>query len=228
MAIPGLPFRTLMTRAARRYHNSGLWLPGTKGRLEVAAAEDSTNVGPSGHDDVVEAAPVEISGNLCGRNLSLGTLTRLVSEVGQTTTKDDIKAKIEELRSAIQAQTVTTQVDVNAATETPFDDAGIVEPLDSPSLSSVELPGESEESTEDGQKSVEEKPAPSLADILVNPALSVDNLISKSLGNIFQKKVTKDPVMRSLLDLHGKVDMRELAVELSDFAIEIGASKKPA
>ena len=180
MAIPGLPFRTLMTRAARRYHNSSLWLPGTKGRLEVAAAEDSTNVGPSGHDDVVEAAPVEISGNL------------------------------------------------NAATETPFDDAGIVEPLDSPSLSSVELPGESEESTEDSQKSVEEKPAPSLADILVNPALTVDNLISKSLGNIFQKKATRDPVMRSLLDLHDEVDMRELAVELSDFAIEIGASKKPA
>lgn len=186
MAILGLPLRKLMSRAARRYHNSGLLLPGTKGKRAAAAVADSTSIRPDDHDDVVPAAPTEISGESI------------------------------------------------PATETRTDDAGADEPSDSPSPSSVESTGQTDgrsddESMEDTQGSVEKKAGPSLADILANPlppVPSVDKLISESLGNIFQKKATKNPAMRSLLDLHGELDMRELAAELKEFAIEIGASKE--
>ena len=186
MAITGRSIRSLVTRAARRYHHSGLWLPGTKGKRAAAAGADSATMVPDDHDDVVQTAPTEIGDNL-----------------------------------APSAETRST-------------DTGAYELSDSPSLASIELPGETDanpvdETIEDDQESAEANTVPSLADILANPlppALSVDNLISESLGNIFQKNVAKDPVMRSLLDLHGEVDMRDLAAELKEFAIEIGASKE--
>ncbi|MCI0801332.1 MAG: hypothetical protein J4N85_05040 [Chloroflexi bacterium] len=101
----------------------------------------------------------------------------------------------------------------------------------SPSLSepSSNPEGDSnDESAAESQGSPESHTTSSLAEILANPLppeLSVDNLISQSLGNIFQNKVTKDPHMKALLDLQIDIDMRELAVELKEFANEIGASK---
>ena len=186
MAILGLPFRTLMTRAARRYHNSGLWLPGTKGKPAAAAEASSSNGEPNRPDDVVQTAPLMISEE--------------AAPEGETRFEDDGS----------------------------FDLSGLA------SLSSIESPGEpggesGDEPMVDDPEPKEEDAGASLAEILANPlppALNVDNLISESLGNIFQKKGTKDPVMRSLLDLHGNVDMQELAVELKRFAIEIGASKE--
>ena len=90
-----------------------------------------------------------------------------------------------------------------------------------------EFPGE--DSPADQLESPDEGPGSSLAGILRNapppPAVSVDNLISDSLGSIFQKRVSKDPTFRALLDGQEEIDMRALASELKQFAIEIGASK---
>ena len=109
------------------------------------------------------------------------------------------------------------------------------EPSESPTPSSSELSGEPEgesndESTAQAQGPPGDKESNSLADILANPlppAPSVDNIISDTLGNIFQKKVTRDPIMQALLDQHDKVGMSELAAELREFADEIRASKDP-
>ena len=101
----------------------------------------------------------------------------------------------------------------------------------SPSLSepSSNPEGDSnDESAAESQGSPESHTTSSIAEILANPLppeLSVDNLISQSLGNIFQKKVTKYPQMKALLDLQIDIDMRELAVELKEFANRIGASE---
>ena len=45
------------------------------------------------------------------------------------------------------------------------------------------------------------------------------------IEDIFQKKVVGDPLVQSLLELHGAVDVRKLAAELAKFATDIGASK---
>ncbi|MBT98532.1 MAG: hypothetical protein CL902_07885 [Dehalococcoidia bacterium] len=58
------------------------------------------------------------------------------------------------------------------------------------------------------------------------PPISVDSMISNSMGNIFQKKVTKDPILKSLLDRHPDEDMQEQANDLREFAEDIGASDK--
>ncbi|MBC8281828.1 MAG: hypothetical protein H8E48_13670 [Chloroflexi bacterium] len=58
------------------------------------------------------------------------------------------------------------------------------------------------------------------------PPISVDSLISNSMGNIFQKKATKDPILKALLDRHSDEDMQELADDLREFAEDIGASDK--
>lgn len=59
------------------------------------------------------------------------------------------------------------------------------------------------------------------------PPVTVDSLISNSMGNIFQKKVTKDPLLQALLDRHPDEDMRSLAEDLRAFSEDIGASEKP-
>ena len=51
-------------------------------------------------------------------------------------------------------------------------------------------------------------------------------MIAHSLGNIFQKKVVKDPIYQALLDRHPDMDMQALADDLREFAENIGASKK--
>jgi len=55
--------------------------------------------------------------------------------------------------------------------------------------------------------------------------MSVEDKLSETLNEIFQKKVVKDPLMKALLEIHGEVDVRKLAAELGEFATDIGASK---
>jgi hypothetical protein len=69
---------------------------------------------------------------------------------------------------------------------------------------------------------VETPPPPSIA----APTISVDSMIAYSLGNIFQKKVVKDPIYRALLDRHSNMDMQTLADDLREFSEYIGASEK--
>ncbi len=55
--------------------------------------------------------------------------------------------------------------------------------------------------------------------------MSVEDKLSETLSDIFQKKVVQDPLMKALLEIHGEVDIRKLAAELGEFAADIGASK---
>jgi len=55
--------------------------------------------------------------------------------------------------------------------------------------------------------------------------MSVEDKLSESLKDIFQKKVVSDPLMKALLEIHGDVDIRRLAAELGEFATNIGAGK---
>ena len=55
--------------------------------------------------------------------------------------------------------------------------------------------------------------------------ISVQDKISETIEDIFQKKVVGDPMVKSLLEVHGAVDLRKLAAELAEFATSIGASK---
>ena len=75
---------------------------------------------------------------------------------------------------------------------------------------------ETEGSPEDPDKSTRvAPPAP----------LNVQGRISEAIEDIFQKKVEGDPLVKALLETHGGVDLRKLAVELGEFATSIGASK---
>ena len=98
-------------------------------------------------------------------------------------------------------------------------------------IDSTEGDGDSDEKpTLEDQGSTEDSSPTNLAEDLANPLpapLSVDNMISDTLGNIFQKKVTKDSKLQALLDGHDDIDMRDLATELREFANEIGATRKP-
>tara|TARA_B110000196_G_scaffold268175_1_gene242175 strand:- start:73 stop:639 length:567 start_codon:yes stop_codon:yes gene_type:complete len=69
---------------------------------------------------------------------------------------------------------------------------------------------------------VEAPPPPSIA----APTISVDSMVANSLGNIFQKKVVKDPIYQALLDRHPNMDMQTLADDLREFSEYIGASEK--
>ncbi len=55
--------------------------------------------------------------------------------------------------------------------------------------------------------------------------MSVEDKLSETLNDIFQKKVVHDPLMKALLEIHGEVDILKLATELGEFASDIGASK---
>lgn len=55
--------------------------------------------------------------------------------------------------------------------------------------------------------------------------IRVQDTISDVIDDIFQKKVVGNPLVKSLLEMHGEVDLRKLATELGEFAINIGASK---
>lgn len=57
------------------------------------------------------------------------------------------------------------------------------------------------------------------------PPISVQDRLSETLQSIFHKKKAKDPFLQALLDLHGEVDLSQLAAELGEFAKNIGASK---
>ena len=46
------------------------------------------------------------------------------------------------------------------------------------------------------------------------------------LEDIFQKRVVTDPSMKALLELHGEVDLWNLAAELGEFAAVIGARER--
>ncbi len=137
------------------------------------------------------------------------------------------------------ASHVSPVINIESKTPSPFESAtegqaeieAVQEPLESPTTSLGDSNnGPEEESAEDIPGVSEDNPPPSLADILADPLppeLSVDNLISTNIGNIFQKSVVKDSHMQALLDRHDKVDMRELVAELREFADEIGANKDP-
>ena len=56
--------------------------------------------------------------------------------------------------------------------------------------------------------------------------INVQDRISETLKDIFDKKVEKDPLLKALLEIHGEVDLRKLAAELGDFAVDIGARKR--
>lgn len=64
------------------------------------------------------------------------------------------------------------------------------------------------------------------ADDGVTGAMGADGLfkVSEELQDIFEKKVVTDPRVKALLERHGSVDVRELAMELRDFADSIGAN----
>ncbi len=55
--------------------------------------------------------------------------------------------------------------------------------------------------------------------------LSVQDRVSEAVEDIFQKKVVGDPLVKALLEIHSGVDLRKLAVELGEFATNIGARK---
>ncbi len=55
--------------------------------------------------------------------------------------------------------------------------------------------------------------------------MSVEDKLNESLKDIFQKKVVSDPLMKALLEIHGEVDIRQLATDLGEFANNIGAKK---
>jgi len=152
------------------------------------------------------------------------------------------EADAEELKQDDDAEQATSHglpEDQESSTQSPLEIDSIVrpeggaahEPSESPSPSFSEMLSEPEGNPDDEANAVtQESPednAPSLAEILANPLppeLSVDHMLSETLGNIFQKRVTKDPNMKALLDLHGDINMRDLAAELKEFANEIGAS----
>ena len=56
--------------------------------------------------------------------------------------------------------------------------------------------------------------------------MSVEDKLNESLRDIFQKKVVSDPLMKALLEIHGEVDIRNLAAELGEFSTNIGARKR--
>ena len=56
-------------------------------------------------------------------------------------------------------------------------------------------------------------------------SVNVEQRISKTLEDIFEKEVETDPVTKGLVERHCEVDLQKLAGELSDFADEIGASR---
>ena len=56
--------------------------------------------------------------------------------------------------------------------------------------------------------------------------MSVEDRLNESLKDIFQKKVVSDPLMKALLEIHGEVDIRNLAAELGEFSTNIGARKR--
>ena len=157
------------------------------------------------------------------------------------------EADAEELKQDDDAEQATSHglpEDQESSTRSPLEIDSIVrpegvrpeggaahEPSESPSPSFSEMLSEPEGDPEDEANAVtHESPednVPSLAEVLANPLppeLSVDHMLSETLGNIFKKRVTKDPNMKALLDLHGDVNMRDLAAELKEFADKIGAS----
>ena len=121
----------------------------------------------------------------------------------------------------------TDSLDIPVAEDAATESAGTTEsPMENTpgDGSSQPAAGPSAES----QGPTEAQAPPTLAEILqtpLPPPVSVDNMIAESLGNVFQKKVVKDPALRALIDGQEDLDMRELAAELKRFAIEIGASK---
>ncbi len=195
MAIPVRSLRSLASRAARRYQDSGLRLPGTKStpKIDLPAAEapeadilDTTNSA----DEAASNDPQQ----------ALGATSQSPSADGL---QDRTEGKVTD------GPSVSTSVST-------------VEPPSAPESDSIDEP------SAEAQGATEENTATSLADILANPpplVPSVDNLISKSIGNIFQKKSTKDRFTQVLLDGCEEIEMRDLADELREFAVAIGAAK---
>ena len=158
-------------------------------------------------------------------------------------TKDaDIAADLEESNDAGLAVSHNQLEDRESPTMPPLEnnpvgrsgDENTHEPSESPTPLLSELPNESKEgsnekSTTEPELPPEENAASSLADILSNPPpppLNVDNMISDSLGNIFQKTAVKDPILKAMLDQLAHVDMRDLADKLKEFADEMARRKQ--
>ncbi len=198
MATPGRSLILFVARAAQRYQNSGLWLPGTKTKHGERTTDKSNSEIPS-------TIPNRIDDTLQADSMNL-------SEVGESPT-----------RSALENGFANdTEGEV------------VQEPSESPSPSLSESLSNrggdpNDESNGETQGSPEENSTSSQAKILANPVPpvnSVGNLVPDTIGNIFQKKVTKNLMTQALLDGHDEIDLRKLADELREFAIEIGARKK--
>ena len=198
MATPGRSLILFVARAAQRYQNSGLWLPGTKTKHGERTTDKSNS-------EISSTMPNRIDDTLQADSMNL-------SEVGESPT-----------RSALENGSADgTEGEV------------VQEPSESPSPSLSESLSNrggdtNDESNGETQGSPEENSTSSQAKILANPVppvTSVGNLVPNTIGDIFQKKVTKNLMTQALLDGHDEIDLRKLADELREFAIEIGARKK--
>lgn len=198
MATPGRSLILFVARAAQRYQNSGLWLPGTKTKHGERTTDKSNS-------EISSTKPNRIDDTLQADSMNL-------SEVGESPT-----------RSALENGSADgTEGEV------------VQEPSESPSPSFSESLSNrggdpNDEPNGESQGSPEENSTSSQAKILANPVppvTSVGNLVPDTIGNIFQKKVTKNLMTQALLDGHDEIDLRKLADELKEFAIEIGARKK--
>ncbi len=198
MATPGRSLILFVARAAQRYQNSGLWLPGTKTKHGEQTTDKSNS-------EISSTKPNRIDDTLQADSMNL-------SEVGESPT-----------RSALENGSANdTEGEV------------VQEPSESPSPSLSESLSNrggdpNDESNGETQGSPEENSTSSQAKIMANPVppvKGVGNLVPDTIGNIFQKKVTKNLMTQALLDGHDEIDLRKLADELREFAIEIGARKK--
>ena len=97
----------------------------------------------------------------------------------------------------------------------------------SPSLSRapIDYDAESEDQSTTETKELPEDQA-SAPRVASSNVINVQDRISETLEDIFQKKVVTNPLLKALLEMHDTVDLRELAAELGEFAINIGASKR--
>ena len=201
MAISGHSMRSLMSRAVYRYRNSGWWLPGTIIKLKSSAVVNFQTEDSDPTDDVKPNPPDHTTGDQ--------------AKTMESSSEDDSTNHVED--HAVHGSSEQSSPPTSDLSIVPTNVAANVEdsaPGDAPIAESEKLP--------------EEIPSSTLSDVLLNPppaAPSVDNLISESLGNIFQKKTVKNPELGALLALHGDSDIRESAKELKEFAAEIGAGK---
>lgn len=88
-----------------------------------------------------------------------------------------------------------------------------------------ELESEEEPMSTDPNESQENSPAEPIKDEQTPSTKPIDvpGSLSETLSEVFQKRITRDPLVQALLDEHGQVDIQDLASDLRKLADELGA-----